>query len=145
MKNGSQSMRRLLTAILMLLFAGSCVQAAPGADGERFKKYAGKYPSALLKAEPGVKRRLQSILGASYSFFKERMQVEVPFENIQGILVGKGCQAHGCGSEDAALFIDLSDGKLHCAIRSGTYSDKVKTFTEDRAHFPSAALKYALE
>jgi hypothetical protein len=73
------------------------------------------------------------------------MQVEVPFENIQGILVGKVCQAHGCGSEDAALFIDLSDGKLHCAIRSGTYSDKVKTFSEDRAHFPSAALKYALE
>jgi hypothetical protein len=145
MKNGSESMRRLLTAILMVLLAGSLVQTAPGADGEGFKKYAGKYPSALLKAEPGVKQRLQVLLGANYSFFMERMQVEVPIEDIQGILVGKGCQAHGCGVEDAVLFMDLSVGKLHCAIRSDTYSDKVKTFSEDRAHFPSAALKHALE
>ena len=140
-------MRKFLIAILTLsmLLAGRLVHAAPGADGERFKKYTRKYPSELLKADPDVKRRLQALLGSNFSFFMERMQTEMPMEDSQGILVAYGCQAHACGVENAIFFIDLSDGKLHCAIRSGTYSDKVKTFSEDRARFPSAALKHALE
>src|SRR5258708_1103003 len=135
-----------LTTTLMLsaLLAGHCLHAAPAADRARFEKYVGKYPSNLLKGEPGLKKRLQTLLGANYSLFMERLEVETPIENIKGILVAKGCMAHGCGVEEAILLIDLSNGKFHCAIRSDAYSGKPKTFSEDPAHFPSAALKYAL-
>jgi hypothetical protein len=142
-------MPRLIIAILMLsvLSAGGATQAAPGTAGQRFEKYVGKYPSEFLKAEPEVKRRLQAILGTSYSFFMGRLQTEMPIEGYKGVLVTKGCKAHECGSELAIIFITLSDGKVHCAIRSDSYSNasKVKTFSEDPHHFPSAALKYALE
>ncbi len=139
-------MRKFLTATLMLsvLPAGNCLQGAPATDRARFEKYVGKYPSNLLKGEPDVKRRLQTLLGDNYSLFMERLQVETPIENITGILVAKGCMAHACGVEESILLINLSDGRLHCAIRSDAYSDKVKTFSEDRDHFPAAALKYAL-
>ena len=139
-------MHRFVAAILMfcVLFSTNCVRAAAGADGQRYAKYAGKYPSEFLKAEPDVKRRLQAILGANYSFFTGRLQTEMPIENVKGVLVAKGCKAHECGAELAIILITLSDGKIHCAIRSESYPKKVKTFSEDPQHFPSAALDYAL-
>jgi len=135
---------RFFAIATIALFAGNCLPAAPATDVARFDKYVGKYPSGLLKGEPDVKRRLQTLLGANYSLFMERLQVESPIENVKGVLVAKGCMAHGCGVEEAVLLIDLSGGKFHCAIRSDSYSGKVKTFSEDPAHLPSAALKYAL-
>ena len=139
-------MPRLLPVILMLcmLFPANQTQATPPTDGQRFTKYLNKYPSEMLKAEPDAKRRLQALLGANYKSFMERLQTEMLMENKQGILVGWGCKAHECGEEMAFFFINLSDGKIHCAIRSESYSNKVKTFSEDPQHFPSAALKEVL-
>jgi hypothetical protein len=139
-------MPRFLAAVLMLsaIFPASWVYGAPGTARERFEKYVGKYPDALFKGEPDVNRRLRTMLGANYTLFTERFQLGEPIENSKGILVAKGCKAHECGDEVAILLINLSDGKLHCAIKSDTYSDKVKTFSEDRDRFPSAALKSAL-
>lgn len=142
-------MPRLLAAILMLsvLSGGNPVPAAPGAAGQRFEKYVNKYPSELLRAEPDVKRRMQTLLGTNYGFFMERLQTEGQFENMKGILTARTCKAHWCDSELAFIFINLSDGKIHCAIRSESYrtSNKIKTFSEDPAHFPSAALTQALD
>ena len=134
-------------AILLLgaLSTGSWVQTSPGTNRGRFEKYIGKYPSELLKAEPDLKRRLRTLTGGSYNFFMERLQTEVPIENVKGILVARGCKAHECGEEEAIILINLADGKLHCAIHSATYSSKVKTFSESPPQFPWAALKYALE
>jgi hypothetical protein len=67
-----------------------------------------------------------------------RLQVEMPIENIDGALVARGCMAHSCGIEEAMLAINLADGKLHCGILSDKYGHKVKIFSEDKAHIPTA-------
>jgi hypothetical protein len=140
-------MLNFLVAIVMLsaLSAGGWVQISPGTDRSRFEKYIGKYPRELLEAEPDLKRRLRALTGARYSFFMERLQTVMPIENVKGVLLARGCKAHECGSEEAIILIRLSDGKLHCAIRSEAYSSKIKTFSESPQNFPSDALKYALE
>jgi hypothetical protein len=130
---------------MSVLWSGKWTPAALGMQGDRFARYANKYPSDLLKGEPDLKQRLHALLGANYGFFMERLQTEVPIEVIQGTLIGKGCKAHECTVEEAVLFITLADGKLHCAIRSDTYRSKVKTFSENPSRFPSDALKHALE
>ena len=111
----------------------------------RFDTYRNKYPSDLFMAEPSVKRRIEDLLGANYNFFMERMQTETEFTIFKGVLFAVGCKAHGCTVEEAFLLITLSDGTLHCAIHSDSYGGKLKTFSEDPAHFPSAALDYAIE
>jgi hypothetical protein len=139
-------MPRIVRAVLLLslLLAGSGTPVALG-QGERFVKYVNKYPNDLLKAEPEVKQRLHALLGREYGRFVERLQTQTPMENIKGILTGRGCKAHLCGSEEAVLLINLSDGKLHVAIHSEASGERVQKFSEDMAHFPDAALQYALE
>jgi len=119
--------------------------SAPATNGQHFEKYAGKYPSDFLKAEPDVERRLRALLGGNYDLFMERLQTETPFRDVKGTLVATGCKAHECGSEEAVLLIDLSDGKVYGAIHSDTYGGKFKTFSEDPPRFPSDALKHAFE
>jgi len=135
--------RFIAVMALGLLSAGSWVHAAPGA-GERFKKYANKYPFDLFEGEPDVTRRLRTLLAANYDFFMERMQTQTPFDSVQGILVAKACKAHECTLEEAILLIDVSDGTIHCAVHSGRYGGKVRTFSEDPDHFPEGALRYML-
>jgi hypothetical protein len=140
-------MRRMLGTIMIaaLLFVGTTAHVALGTGETQFDKYLGKYPSDLFKAEPDVRRRLQALLGDDYAFFMERLETETPFRAFKGILFAKGCKAHECTIEEAILLIDLSDGALHCAIHSDTYRSKIETFSENPAHFPTAALDYALD
>jgi len=102
------------------------------------RSYVGKYPSALLKEAPSVKRRLRAVLGANYSFFMTRMQTEMPIEEVEGCLVAVGCQAHSCGTEDAVMVIHLGNGKMHCAIRSNRFNGGYKVFSEDKQNIPHA-------
>jgi hypothetical protein len=138
-------MRNLgLVTILILVVCGlgfnthANVSAAPNARPQVLKGYVGKYPSELFKGEPGLKRRLRTFLGANYTFFINRLQTEVPIEDDGGALIVRGCMAHSCTIEEAVLVINLSDGKLHCAILSAKYGGKFKVFSEDRAHIPPA-------
>ena len=142
--------RIILPAFLILTFisAGSWARAgntyAPGMQSEGLEKYVGKYPSELFRSEPWVKTRLRALLAARYSSFMDRIQTEMPIENIEGSLVARGCMAHSCGSEEAVLVINLSDGKLHCAILSDSYGGRFKIFSEDPDHIPRA-LRAALQ
>lgn len=117
---------------------GTVYPASGNGPSQRLESYVGKYPSELLKGVPSLKQRLKTLLGANYSSFMQRLQTEVPIEKDQGTLIGRGCQAHSCGEEEAVFAIDLPNGKLHCAILSQRYGGKFKVFSEDKAHIPPA-------
>jgi hypothetical protein len=111
------------------------VTARPPQD---LQAYVGKYPSALLKGVPSMRTRLRNVLGSKYTFFMGRMQTEMPIEYVEGCLVGVGCLAHSCGSEDAVMVINLADGKLHCAIRSDKFNGGYRIYSEDKQNIPHA-------
>lgn len=139
-------MRKLIssTALLMLLsFAGlsSPVAGVSAFGPQNLRSYIGKYPSALLKGEPSVRARLRAVTGAKYNFFMARLQTEMPIEEIEGCLVVVGCMAHSCGSEDAVMVINLTSGKMHCAIRSDKFNGGYKVFSEDKQNIPHALYK----
>ena len=137
-------MNRIWASIATVALAGMLILAA--GEGDKYKKYVNEYPSAMLKAEPVVKQRLQTLLGANNRFFMDRLQVESPIEVVSGFLTGSACQAHGCGVEMAMFFINMSNGKLSAAIRSDSYTtkDKVKIFSEEQGNFPYAAMNHVL-
>ena len=134
-------MRKLSIIMLLLVIAtvmGMSTTAATTTAPQNLGSYVGKYPTELFNGVPSLKRRLRVLLGADYGLFFERLQTEVPIENVDGALVARGCMAHSCGEEEAVLVINLSDGKLHCAILSAKFGGKFKVFSEDKAHIPGA-------
>lgn len=109
-----------------------------GASTSDLERYAGQYPSALFKGVPSLKARLRQLLGVNYKSFFDRLQVEMPIERDGNTLVGRGCMAHQCTIEEAVLVIDLADGELYCAIKSGKYGGGFKIFTKDKTRVPDA-------
>jgi hypothetical protein len=97
-------------------------------------------PREMLDAEPDLESRLRRLLSVDWDAFMERFGVQGEVRELGGFLVGGGCRPHACGSEEAVFLINLTDGKIHCAIRSDDYKG-VKTFSEDPTHFPEAVLK----
>ena len=136
-------MRRVIfiAALLMALcLPGLSTNAGrvAGPVPQNLQSYVGKYPSALLKGVPSLKGRLRSVLGANYNLFMARLQTEMPIEEVEGCLVAVGCMAHSCGSEDAVMVINLTNRKLHCAIRSDKFNGGYKVFSEDKQNIPHA-------
>jgi len=133
----------ILISMLLGIAGGPADSAAAPArvPGQRWDSYVGKYPSDLLKGVPSLKPRLRALLGANYSLFMERLQVETPIEKVEGALVGRGCMAHSCGVEESILAINLADGKLHCAILSDKFGGKFRVFSEDKEHVPAGLTK----
>jgi hypothetical protein len=139
-------MTRMMIVIMLagfaFVFSGTNGRVASldrvNTEPQRLEAYVGKYPSELFKGAPSLKQRLRTLLGANYSVFMQRLQTEMPIENDRGALVGRGCMAHSCGSEEAVFVISLSDGKLHCAILSQKFGGKYKVFSEDKNHIPPA-------
>lgn len=135
----------ILISVLLLLsgFAGLTGPAARATSSgpQDLRSYIGKYPSALFKSEPAVRARLKTVTGSRYTLFMARMQTEMPIEEIEGCLVVVGCMAHSCGSEDAVMVINLTDGKMHCAIRSDKFNGGYKIFSEEKQNIPHALYK----
>jgi len=136
-------MRRVIfvaALLIVLCLSGLSTNAGrvAGPVPQNLQSYAGKYPSALLKDVPSLKRRLRVVLGGNYSFFMARMQTEMPIEYVEGCLVAIGCRAHSCGSEDAVMVIHLGNGKMHCAIRSNKFNGGYRVYSEDKQNIPHA-------
>ena len=126
----------ILTFNQHILFAK--VSQVSKTSEQNLSSYIGKYPSDLLRTNPRLKARLRALLGANYSAFTQRLQVEAPIEGDQNALVLHGCMAHSCGDEEALLVITLPDNKLHSAILSQKFGGNYKIFSEDKSHIPSA-------
>jgi hypothetical protein len=101
-------------------------------------RYVGKYPSELFRREVDLKSRLRRLLGASYNSFFERLHTEVPIEKDGTVLIIRGCMAHECTIEEGILAIDLDTDKLHVAIKSASYQNGFKTWTEGSGNLPGA-------
>ena len=101
-------------------------------------RYVGKYPSALLKGEPGLKARLRDLLGANYPSFAARLQTETPIERDGDVIIARGCMAHECTVEEAILAVDLSSGKPYVAIKSNRHGGGFKIYAEDKDRIPEA-------
>jgi hypothetical protein len=129
--------RGSFTLVIEVVSEGSNGRRSDAGGGD-LARYVGRYPSDLFRGEPSLKTRLRTLLGANYKSFFDRLQTEMPIENDAGVLVARGCMAHQCTIEEAILAIDLSDGKLHCAIKSDRYGGRFKTFSEDRTRIPEA-------
>jgi hypothetical protein len=111
-------------------------EGSGGNDGsQNLARYAGKYPSDLLRGVPSLRTRLRALLAANYRPFFDRLQTEMPIEKDGDALIVRGCMAHSCGIDEAILAINLDDGSLHCAIRSNS---TFRTFSEKRARMPEA-------
>ena len=107
-------------------------------------RYAGKYPSALFKGVPLLKTRLRTLLGSNYKMFFDRLQTEMPVENVGGALIARGCMAHECTIKESILAIDLNNDKLHVAIKSAEFRGRFKTWSENGSSVP-AALRRAMQ
>jgi len=115
--------------------------SAPDSSTADLARYVGKYPSALLKGEPGLKARLRELLSANYTSFTSRLQTEMPIERDGDVMIARGCMAHQCTIEEAILAIDLSNGKPYVAIKSTRYGGGFKIFAEDKDRVPNALRK----
>lgn len=136
-KTRSHPFTLMLAAVVLCLLAVSPpIRSAP----TDYSKYVGKYPSEMLKKEPGLKTRLRTLLGTSYKAFFDRMQVETPIERDGEAIVMRGCMAHQCTIEEAILVIQ--NETPYAAIKMN--SKITKTFPADRSKLP-AALKRAME
>ena len=136
-------MRKLLTIALFIVLSALTVSTVvakgkkvPTSRQGDLSSYVGKYPSELFRRVPSLKTRLRSLLGANYSVFMQRLQTEMPIEADGGAIVGHGCMAHSCGSEEAVFVI--SENKLHVAILSDKFGGKYRVFSEDKAKVPDA-------
>ena len=138
-------MRKLVVITLSLMIIGvaqaasdSTVASLLKTEPQNLESYVGKYPSEMFKAVPSLKGRLRRLLGSDYTFFMNRLQVEMPIEKDGDAIVAQGCMAHSCGLEEALMVVNLADGKLHCAILSAKFGGKYKLFSEDKSHLPPA-------
>lgn len=78
------------------------------ADLSFLLKLAGKYPyeSKMFENEP-MKGRLQAIMGDKFHAFVQRMEVQVPIKVNGNEVFMEGLMAHGGGTEEAALIVDV--------------------------------------
>ena len=92
-------------------------------------KFVGKYPYELLKSRHAVKQRLRHFLGPNFSKFDGNLSVQGQFTIVGGVMIATGCAPHSCGTEEAALAIDLSTGSIKCAVFSQPFDPKTDNFT----------------
>jgi hypothetical protein len=127
-----------------ILSSGQSNESGSSGSTTDLARYVGQYPSKLFKGAPGLKTRLRVLLGANYKSFFDRLQTEMPIERDGGVLIARGCMAHQCTIEESILAIDLSDDKLHVAIKSAEFRGRFKTWSEGDGSVP-AALRRAMQ
>ena len=120
------------------ILPGQSSGSGSSASTSDLARYVGRYPSALLKGEPGLKTRLRELLGANYMSFTSRLQTEMPIERDGDVMIARGCMAHQCTIEEAILAVDLTSGKPYVAIKSTRYGGGFKIFAEDKDRVPDA-------
>jgi hypothetical protein len=107
---------------------------------QNLARYVGKYPNNLFKDVPSIKQRLRALLGRNFNYqlFMENLSVQVPIVRTQNYLKLSGAAPQGFGTEEALLFISLSNGKIHCAILSSRFGGQYQVFSEDPNNLPES-------
>ena len=132
--------KALASVVLLTVFcAGGASYAQTPSDGQHYLKYVDQDIDLVFKNDPGLKRRVQTLLGSSYSTFMARMETTGGADKVQNFVVFKGCKAHHCGLDEAYLLLDINSGKIYAAIYSNG-AKTPKTFSDNPSDFPSKVL-----
>ncbi|MVN22669.1 hypothetical protein [Mucilaginibacter arboris] len=96
------------------------------------KKLNGKYPYEVkLFNNSALTRRLKSLLGSRYKFFKDTWVVETPIKISNNNFIASGCQQHNCGNTNFIIVVDFLKDIVYAGIREeGT----VKVYSEDESN-----------
>lgn len=87
------------------------------ASWQIFEQYDGKYAleTGMLRKEP-LKTRINQLLGKEEPVFTERFDVTPPVEVEGTILYNQGCRRHYCGTDEAALAVDMNRDIIYIGI-----------------------------
>ncbi|SEV91521.1 hypothetical protein SAMN05428988_0406 [Chitinophaga sp. YR573] len=87
------------------------------ASWQIFEQYDGKYAleTGMLRKEP-LKTRISRLLGKDEPVFTERFDVTPPVEVEGTILYNQGCRRHYCGTDEAALAVDMNRDIIYIGI-----------------------------
>jgi len=96
----------------------------------RFEDYTGRYAGEvdLLEKEP-LKQRFRKLLGRDTALFLQRFQVAPPIEIDGPLLYNEGCQPHNCGTDEAALAIDMGRDLIYAGM---AVKGRVKMYAEKK-------------
>ena len=109
---------------------------------QQFEHYNGQYitETDMMQKEP-LKRRLELLLGKEEEEkFTQRFEVTPPIEITDHIIYNQGCRKHYCGSDEAAIAVDMDKDLIYVGIAVNgivkLYSEK-----EDKG-YPEKLLKW---
>jgi hypothetical protein len=111
------------------------------ASWQAFEGFDGKYvmETGMLNREP-LKTRIKTLLGEGYTTFIERFEVTPPVELENEVLYNQGCRKHDCGSDEAAIAIDMRRDVIYVGI---TTSGSVKLYSENNdPAFPEKIMRW---
>jgi len=106
-----------------------------------FEQFDGKYAleTGMLQKEP-LKTRISQLLGKEEAALIERFDVTPPVEIEGAILYNQGCRRHYCGTDEAAIAVDMNRDLVYVGI---AVNGIVKLYTEKHdAVFPEKLLKW---
>ena len=107
---------------------------APASEVAFLAKYNDKYPYDVnLLDNPTIKRRLKSLIGSRYNFFKDTWAVETPIKVENNTFIASACQAHNCTSTNFIIVVDLVSNIMYVGIRE---EDSIKTYSENGGSSP---------
>jgi hypothetical protein len=87
------------------------------ASWQIFEQFDGKYAleTGMLQKEP-LKSRIKILLGKDEASFTERFDVTPPVEVEGTVLYNQGCRRHYCGTDEAAIAVDMNRDLIYIGI-----------------------------
>lgn len=75
------------------------------------RSMGGMYPFDAID-HPVLATLLRDVLGDQYNIFRDRMQVGSGLRRDGDLLIGEGCKAHFCGSDNASFAVDVRTHRI---------------------------------
>ncbi|SFE85273.1 hypothetical protein SAMN05518672_11144 [Chitinophaga sp. CF118] len=100
-----------------MIAASDTVEPIQIASWQLFERFDGKYAleTGMLEKEP-LKTRISQLLGKEEVAFTERFDVTPPVEVEGPILYNQGCRRHYCGTDEAAIAVDMNRDLVYVGI-----------------------------
>jgi hypothetical protein len=127
-----------------MIAASDTVEPVQIASWQIFEQFDGKYvtETAMLEKEP-LKTRISQLLGKEEATFTERFDVTPPVEVEGPILYNQGCRRHYCGTDEAAIAVDMNRDVVYVGI---AINGKAKLYGEKRdSAYPEKLLRWKMK
>lgn len=104
-----------------------------------YQNYGGKYPYEIAKFDSSINRKLQKLLGNSYTLYRQNSVVQTRCITLEGYLVLYGWRAKKAASDYSFVLIDLPTGTMYVGIISdaNTREETTRVFSEGNKPLPS--------